>query len=105
MAGVKKKFEKLGFGAVKTYLNSGNVAFLNGKADTERLSKQIGIMIKKQFAIRPRLKNVKTPKRRIFFHHSALIFLAIHKVWLRQIALIGEKISRRWAFRQFSNEA
>jgi len=56
-------------------------------------------------SFRPCLKNVKTPKRRIFSHHSALIFLAIHKVCLRQIALIDEKISRRWAFRQFSNKA
>ena len=55
-------------------------------------------------APRPCLKNVKTPKRRIFFRHFALIFLAIHKVWLRQTALIGEKISRRWAFRHLSNK-
>ena len=45
-------------------------------------------------APRPCLKNVKTPKRRIFFRHFALIFLAIHRVWRRQTALIGEKISR-----------
>ena len=56
-------------------------------------------------ATRPCLKNVKTPKRRTFFRRSALIFLAIHKVWLRQAALIGEKISRRWAFRHLSNKA
>jgi len=55
--------------------------------------------------VRPYLKNDKTPKRRIFSHHSALILLAIHKAWLRPIALIGEKISRRLAFRQFSNKA
>ncbi len=54
---------------------------------------------------RPCLKNVKTPKRRTFFRRSALIFLAIHKVWLRQTALIGEKISRRWAFRHLSTKA
>ena len=34
------------------------------------------------------------PLRRIFFRHTALIFLEIHKVFLRQIALSGEKISR-----------
>ena len=53
--------------------------------------------------IRPCLKNVNKPKQRIFFRHTALIFLAIHKVLLRQIALSGEKISRRWAHFQFSN--
>ena len=29
MAELKKTFEELGFGAVKTYLNSGNVVFLS----------------------------------------------------------------------------
>ncbi len=28
------------------------------------------------YYFRPCLKNVKTPKRRIFFHHSALYFFA-----------------------------
>ena len=46
---------------------------------------------KKLFLARPRLKNDNTPKRRIFFRHTALISLAIHKVLLRQIALSGEK--------------
>ncbi len=56
-----------------------------------------------QKKIRPCLKNVNKPKQRIFSRHTALIFLAIHKVLLRQIALSGEKISRRWAHFQFSN--
>ena len=55
------------------------------------------------FSLRPCLKNVNKPKQRIFFRHTALIFLAIHKVSRRQIALSGEKISRRWAHFQFSN--
>lgn len=50
MAELKKEFEKLGFGEVKTYLNSGNVAFSSDKGGTGKLAKQIGIMIKKQFA-------------------------------------------------------
>ncbi|WP_155978868.1 hypothetical protein [Oscillibacter sp. 1-3] len=37
------------------------------------------------------MKNVKTPKRRIFFRRFALIFLAILRVWRRQIALTGKK--------------
>ncbi|MBS6347354.1 MAG: hypothetical protein KH443_00945, partial [Oscillospiraceae bacterium] len=51
------------------------------------------------------LKNVNIPKRRVFFRHTALIFLAIHKVLPRQIALSGEKIPRRRAHFQFSNKA
>ena len=54
---------------------------------------------------RPCLKNVKTPKRRIFFRQTALKILEIHKVFLRIFALSGGKISRRWALRQFSNKA
>ena len=54
-------------------------------------------------SLRPCLKTVNKPKQRIFFRHTALIFLAIHKVSRRQIALSGEKISRRWAHFQFSN--
>ena len=46
---------------------------------------------------RPCLKHVKQPRQRVFFRHTALMFLAIHKVLLRQIALPGEKIPRRWA--------
>ena len=41
------------------------------------------------------LKNVNMPEQRVFFRHTALIFLAIHQVLLRQIALSGEKIPRR----------
>ena len=36
-------------------------------------------------------ENVNMPKRRAFFRHTALVFLAIHKVLPRQIALSGEK--------------
>ena len=38
----------------------------------------------------PCLKNVKTPQRRIFFRYSTVVFLWINRVWLRQIALIGD---------------
>ena len=51
MAELKKEFEKLEFGDVKTYLNSGNVAFSSDKDDTEKFTNQIEIMIKKQFAL------------------------------------------------------
>ncbi|WP_251630958.1 DUF1697 domain-containing protein [Emergencia sp. JLR.KK010] len=51
MAELKKEFEKLEFGEVRTYLNSGNVAFSSEKGDTEKFTKQIEIMIKKQFTL------------------------------------------------------
>ena len=51
MAELKKEFEKLEFGEVKTYLNIGNVVFSSDKDDTEEFTKQIEIMIKNQFAL------------------------------------------------------
>lgn len=39
------------------------------------------------------------------FRHTASIFPAIHQGLLRQIALSGEKIPRRWAHFQFLNRA
>ncbi len=51
------------------------------------------------------MKNVNMPEQRVFFRHTALIFLAIHKVLLRQIALSGEKILRCRAYFHFSNKA
>lgn len=51
MAELKKEFEKLEFGEVKTYLNSGNVIFSSDKGDIEKFTNQIEIMIKKQFAL------------------------------------------------------
>ena len=51
------------------------------------------------------LKIVNTPNRRAFFRRAALLCLEIHKVFLRQIALPGEKIPCRWAYCQFSNGA
>ena len=55
--------------------------------------------------IRACLKIVNTPNRRAFFRRAALLCLEIHKVFLRQIALPGEKIPCRWAYCQFSNGA
>ncbi|MEY8261936.1 hypothetical protein [Oscillibacter sp. 1-3] len=67
-----------------------------------RGTRSVGILITSIWSC---LKKVKTPKRRIFFRRFALIFLAIHKVCQRQIALIGKKISRRCAFCHLSNKA
>ncbi|MDE7054641.1 MAG: hypothetical protein K2O84_07480 [Oscillospiraceae bacterium] len=50
------------------------------------------------------MKNVKTPKRRIFFRCTALKNLEIHKVFLRFFALSIEKISHFWSFRHLSNK-
>ena len=49
MAELRKDFERLDFGEVKTYLNSGNVVFSSDEDNTERLTKQIERMIKNQF--------------------------------------------------------
>lgn len=51
MAELKKELENLGFGEVRTYLNSGNVVFSSDKDDKAKLTEQIGIMIKRQFAL------------------------------------------------------
>ena len=49
MAELKKCFEKLGFGEVKTYLNSGNVIFSSDEDNIGRFTTQIETMIKNQF--------------------------------------------------------
>ena len=49
MAELRKDFERLDFGEVKTYLNSGNVVFSSDEDNTQRLTKQIERMIKNQF--------------------------------------------------------
>ena len=51
MAELKKVFEGLGFGEVKTYLNSGNVIFSSVEENTEGLMRRIESMIKKQFSL------------------------------------------------------
>lgn len=51
MVELKKEFEKLGFGEVKTYLNSGNVSFLSKKGDIKQFTEQIETMIKRQFVL------------------------------------------------------
>lgn len=51
MAELKKAFEELGFGAVKTYLNSGNVIFSSDEDNMGSLSNRIETMIKEQFGL------------------------------------------------------
>ena len=51
MAGLKKVFEELGFGAVKTYLNSGNVIFSSDEENIGSLTDQIETTIKKWFGL------------------------------------------------------
>ena len=60
---------------------------------------------KAKLVARACLEIVNTPNRRAFFRRAALLCLEIHKVFLRQIALPGEKIPCRWAYFQFSNGA
>lgn len=49
MAELKKGVEKLGYGEVKTYLNSGNVIFSSDENDIGSVTKQIVMLIKSQF--------------------------------------------------------
>ena len=51
MGELKKAFEELGFGAVKTYLNSGNVIFSSDEDNIEGLTSRIEAMIKDQFGL------------------------------------------------------
>lgn len=51
MAELKQGFEKLDFGEVKTYLNSGNVIFSSDEDGAEKFTNQIEVMIKKRFAL------------------------------------------------------
>jgi uncharacterized protein (DUF1697 family) len=48
MAELKTCFEKLGFGAVKTYINSGNVVFVDG-SNSENLANKIEIALSSTF--------------------------------------------------------
>ena len=51
MAELKKAFEELGFGAVKTYLNSGNVIFSSDEENIVSLTDRIETTIKKWFGL------------------------------------------------------
>ena len=51
MAELKQGFEKLDFGDVKTYLNSGNVIFSNDEEDAKKFTNQIEVMIKNRFGL------------------------------------------------------
>ena len=51
MAELKKIFEELGFGAVKTYLNSGNVIFSSDEENIVSLTDRIETTIKKWFGL------------------------------------------------------
>ena len=51
MAELKNGFEKFDFGEVKTYLNSGNVAFSNAGDDIRFFTNQIETMLKMRFGL------------------------------------------------------
>lgn len=51
MAELKIGFEKIGFEAVRTYLNSGNVIFSSDKDDIDDFRSQIETMVKNQFGL------------------------------------------------------
>ena len=51
MAELKKGFEELDFSEVKTYLNSGNVAFSSDEDNIEVLTSQAETMINRKFGL------------------------------------------------------
>src|SRR4051812_15074952 len=51
MAELRAVCERLGFENVKTYINSGNVVFETGKANTDKLAVQIHDAILSEFGI------------------------------------------------------
>lgn len=51
MAELKRCFEKLDFSEVKTYLNSGNVAFSSDEDNIEVLTSQAEMIINRQFGL------------------------------------------------------
>ena len=51
MAELKKGFEELDFSEVKTYLNSGNVAFSSDEDNIEVLTSQAEMIINRQFGL------------------------------------------------------
>ena len=53
MSTLKRVFETLGFEAVKTHLNSGNVVFASKGTDHAKLTKTIETAIEKEFGFRP----------------------------------------------------
>ena len=51
MVELKKELERLGYKQAKTWLNSGNAAFLSDENDEERIAEQIAVMIENQFGL------------------------------------------------------
>ncbi len=51
MAELKQGFEALDYAAVKTWLNSGNVAFSSGETDAGGMAGRIGGMLRERFGV------------------------------------------------------
>ena len=54
MKALKASFEKLGFAAVKTYINSGNVIFASAERDPRVLEASIDAMLERTFKVKGR---------------------------------------------------
>ena len=67
MAELKKGFEMLGFGEVKTYLNSGNVAFSGDEDNIGSVAKQIEAMIKNSLILIFLFLSYQKKNLRIFY--------------------------------------
>ena len=67
-------------------------------------AKYVGERKSRSGFIRAFLKSIKTPNKFVFCPHTSLIFLEIHKGFLRQIALSGDNIRHFCAFHYFSEK-
>ena len=67
MAELKKGFEELDFSEVKTYLNSGNVAFSSDEDNIEVLTSQAETMINRKFGLDIPVSSFQKENLRIFY--------------------------------------
>ena len=72
MAELKNGFEQLTFKEVRTYLNSGNVAFSCNEADIEKITGQIALMIKRKFDLDIPIFVISTEALADILHHAPL---------------------------------
>ena len=70
MAELKKEFESLKFEDVKTYLNSGNVIFSSREENSEKITKQIEEMLKKNYDFKIPVFVIEQEKLKDILEHA-----------------------------------
>lgn len=110
MADLRRAFENAGYGAVRTYINSGNVQF-ESDADRSKLEDRLEAMLEDRFGIplvvvvrsRRQLRNIvaKAPEgfgQRPDLYHSDVVFLR-HPLTPRQamsVIQLREGVDQAW---------